>query len=132
MSTLCLELKQGEVMILNGATIRFKTRARIELNTKARFLFGKQIMPAEDATTLARQIYYEIQTVYIGCESARQGALPRACALIGELAGSTGSVMARELLGRILNLLETGNEFEALKLARQIVRHEAANGGGAV
>ncbi len=49
MSALILELKQGESIILNGAVIRFKTRTRLELNTQARFLFGKQIMAAQDA-----------------------------------------------------------------------------------
>jgi len=58
MSALILELKQGESMILNGAVIRFKTRTRIELNTQARFLFGKQIMQQDDAVTLPQQIYY--------------------------------------------------------------------------
>ena len=47
MSNLVLELRQGEVMIVNGAPIRFRTRSRIELTAKARFLFGKQIMPPD-------------------------------------------------------------------------------------
>ena len=49
MSNLVLELRQGEVMIVNGAPIRFRTRSRIELTAKARFLFGKQIMPPDQA-----------------------------------------------------------------------------------
>jgi len=43
MSTLVLELRQGDMMIVNGAPIRFRNRARIELTAKARFLFGKQL-----------------------------------------------------------------------------------------
>ena len=49
MLNLVLELRQGEVMIVNGAPIRFRTRSRIELTAKARFLFGKQIMPPDQA-----------------------------------------------------------------------------------
>jgi hypothetical protein len=49
MSTLVLELRQGEVMIVNGAPIRFRTKSRIELTAKARFLFGKQIMAPDQA-----------------------------------------------------------------------------------
>ena len=51
MSNLVLELRQGEVMIVNGAPIRFRTKSRIELTAKARFLFGKQIMPPDQADT---------------------------------------------------------------------------------
>ena len=47
MSNLVLELRQGEMMIVNGAPIRFRTKSRIELTAKARFLFGKQIMPPD-------------------------------------------------------------------------------------
>ena len=53
MSTLVLELRQGDMMVVNGAPIRFRNRARIELAARARFLFGKQIMAPETATTLA-------------------------------------------------------------------------------
>ena len=38
MSTLVLELRQGDMMIVNGAPIRFRNRARIELTARARFL----------------------------------------------------------------------------------------------
>ena len=41
MSTLVLELRQGDMMVVNGAPIRFRNRTRIELAAKARFLFGK-------------------------------------------------------------------------------------------
>ena len=53
MSNLVLELRQGEVMIVNGAPIRFRTRSRIELTAKARFLFGKQIMPPDQVDSPA-------------------------------------------------------------------------------
>jgi len=38
------------------------------LAAKARFLFGKQIMAPEAATTPARRIYFALQTAYIGNE----------------------------------------------------------------
>ena len=78
MSTLVLELRQGDLMVVNGAPIRFRNRARIELAAKARFLFGKQIMAPETATTPARRIYFALQTAYIGNEDERPGGLPPA------------------------------------------------------
>ena len=75
MSNLVLELRQGEVMIVNGAPIRFRTRSRIELTAKARFLFGKQIMPPDQAHSPARRIYFALQSAYIGSEPEREGGL---------------------------------------------------------
>ncbi len=74
MSNLVLELRQGEVMIVNGAPIRFRTRSRIELTAKARFLFGKQIMPPDQADSPARRIYFALQSAYIGSETGARGA----------------------------------------------------------
>ena len=71
MSNLVLELRQGEIMIVNGAPIRFRTKSRIELTAKARFLFGKQIMPPDQADSPARRIYFALQSAYIGAEDER-------------------------------------------------------------
>ena len=75
MSNLVLELRQGEVMIVNGAPIRFRTKSRIELTAKARFLFGKQIMPPDQADSPARRIYFALQSAYIGSEDERARGL---------------------------------------------------------
>ncbi len=125
MSTLVLELKQGEVMILNGATLRFKTRARIELSTRARFLFGKQIMAEEDARTPAKQVYYALQTAYVGGDGKRQAALVRARGLIETCRQVAPSEALRELLSRMLGLIESDGGFDVLKLARDMIRQEA-------
>jgi flagellar protein FlbT len=121
MSTLCLELKQGEVMILNGATLRFKTRARIELNTKARFLFGKQIMAEEDAISLPQQLYYQIQLAYVGCAAVREDALPRAREVAAKIIAAGPGEEMRDLLAQINALIAQDGSFEALKLARRVI-----------
>ena len=58
MSTLVLELRQGDMMIVNGAPIRFRNRARIELTARARFLFGKQLLPPDMGNSPARRLYF--------------------------------------------------------------------------
>ena len=78
MSNLVLELRQGEMMIINGAPIRFRTKSRIELTAKARFLFGKQIMAPADADSPARRIYFALQSAYIGLGRAGQRSHRRA------------------------------------------------------
>jgi flagellar protein FlbT len=103
MSNLVLELRQGEVMIVNGAPIRFRTKSRIELTAKARFLFGKQIMPPDQADSPARRIYFALQSAYIGSEDERPGGLEAARELIAAFKEATTSTLACEILDRALS-----------------------------
>ena len=123
MSALILELKQGESMILNGAVIRFKTRTRLELNTQARFLFGKQIMREEDAATPARRAYFAVQPAYVGAETERPDALAAARRLITSLRDPAPPPQHPEW-NALLKATETEAGFEALKIARQMIRAE--------
>jgi flagellar protein FlbT len=126
MSTLVLEIKPGELMIINGAPIRFRTRSRIELAGPARFLYGKQILNPDEANTPARRIYFALQAVYVGTDAEREAALISAAALIDAFKAATTSALAREILDRALLLAQEGACYDALKLARRIIRHEAA------
>jgi flagellar protein FlbT len=126
MSNLVLELRQGEVMIVNGAPIRFRTKSRIELTAKARFLFGKQIMPPEQADSPARRIYFALQSAYIGNEEERAQGLTAARGLVGAFKDATTSALAREILDEALAAAEADDCYRALKLTRRIMRHEDA------
>ncbi|MBN9509360.1 MAG: flagellar biosynthesis repressor FlbT [Alphaproteobacteria bacterium] len=126
MSTLVLELRQGDTMIVNGAPIRFRTKSRIELTARARFLFGKQIMAPDEADTPARRIYFALQTAYIGTDEERACGLGSARELIGQFSAATTSALVREILERALALAEADDCYQALKLARRIIRHEDA------
>lgn len=124
MSTLVLELRQGDLMVVNGAPIRFRNRTRIELAAKARFLFGKQIMAPDSANTPARRIYFALQTAYIGGDEEREPGLAAARRLISEFADATTSTMARAMLARALEAAEADDCYLALKIARRVMRHE--------
>ncbi|GBR75010.1 flagellar biosynthesis repressor FlbT [Acidiphilium acidophilum] len=126
MSVLVLELRQGDVMVLNGAPIRFRTKSRIELTAKARFMFGKQILRPDEVDSPAKRIYFALQTAYIGTEDERAVALVRAQSLIEEFKAATTSALAREILDKALGFARADDCYEALKLARRIMRHEAA------
>lgn len=126
MSTLVLEMRQGDLMVVNGAAIRFRSRTRIELMAKARFLFGKQVMTVEGANTPARRIYFALQEAYVGAEDQREGALISARHLISQFQEATTSELARQLLDRSLTLAESDDWFAALKNVRIVMRHEAA------
>jgi flagellar protein FlbT len=126
MTALVLELRQGEMMIVNGAPIRFRTKSRIELTAHARFLFGKQIMPPDQCDSPARRIYFALQSAYIGTESERTQGLVAARELISAFKVASTSALAREILDRALSCAEADDCYAALKLARRIIRHEDA------
>lgn len=126
MSNLVLELRQGEVMIVNGAPIRFRTRSRIELTAKARFLFGKQIMPPDQVNSPARRIYFALQSAYIGIESEREAGLESARHFIAEFEQATTSDLVRTMLNQALVSAEADDCYQALKLIRRIIQHEDA------
>jgi flagellar protein FlbT len=126
MSNLVLELRQGEVMIVNGAPIRFRTRSRIELTAKARFLFGKQIMPPDQVDSPGRRIYFALQSAYIGDESERESGLESARHFIADFQQATTSELVRMILDQALIAAEEDDCYRALKLIRRVIQHEDA------
>ena len=126
MPNLVLELRQDDLMVLNGASIRFRTKARIELAARARFLFGKQILPLAEADSPARRIYFALQTAYVGTDVEQKAGLAEARELIAAFKMATTSALASEILDRALAAAESDDCYQALKLVRRIVRHEDA------
>jgi flagellar protein FlbT len=126
MSNLVLELRQGDMMVVNGAAIRFRTRSRIELTAQARFLFGRQIMAPDDADTPARRIYFALQTAYIGDDTERPAGLDQARERAAEFRAATTSKMAIALLDQAMASAEAGKCYQALRLVRRVVQHEDA------
>jgi flagellar biosynthesis repressor protein FlbT len=124
MTGLVLELRPGDPIIINGALVRFRTRSRIELVAKARFMFGKQIMTPEDADTPARRIYFALQTAYVGDGQERTDGLAAAHDLIVAFKAATTSALAREILDRAEAAAADDNCYLALKLTRRIINHE--------
>jgi flagellar protein FlbT len=126
MSNLVLELRQGDMMVVNGAAIRFRTRSRIELTAHARFLFCRQIMAPSEADTPARRIYFALQTAYIGDECERKEGLADAITLIQEFKAATTSPSAIAILDSALACAKADKCYQALRLAKRVVRHEDA------
>jgi len=124
MSTLVLELRHGDMLIVNGAPIRFRSRTRVELTSRARFLFGKQILSAEAATTPVRRIYFALQTAYVGNGEERQGGLALARDLVAEYRSQDVAEAAKDAVTRALAAAEADECYEALKLVRRLMRQE--------
>lgn len=125
-SNLVLELRPGETMVVNGASIRFRTKSRLELTAHARFLFGKQIMLPDQASSPARRLYLALQTAYIGVSPDRERGLADAEVLAAALKGATDSPVTRDLLDRCVAAARADDCYQALKLVRQVIQHEDA------
>ena len=121
---LVLELRRGDLLVINGAPIRFKTRSRIELTEKARFLFGKQIMASKEATSPARQIYFALQAAYIGSSEEQAAGLSLARKLTAQLKQTITSEAAGQMLDNALAAAEADDCYQALKLVRHIIAYE--------
>lgn len=126
MAGLVVELKQNEMIIINGAAIRFRTKSRVEITGKARFLYGKQILLPEDANTPAALIYLAVQTAYIGNSDERVKAIDEVRTLTAQFQFQTKSALAKDILDKIMVLVEAQQCYEALKLARRIMQYEAS------
>ena len=121
MSSLVLELKQGETMILNGVFIRFQTKTRLELHGPARFLFGKQLLHAYEVTSPMREVYYALQQAYVGPDEAREAAL----AHVHEMIASRQQTNEGGLnWAGLRDLCVEPSLLAALKLGRQMIQLE--------
>ncbi len=126
MSILVLQVRPGDLMIVNGAVMRFRTRARIDLPAHARFLLGKQIMSRDQAYSPARRIYFALQAAYVGPDGDREAAQHAARRLISKFQ-VTASDKVGKLLDQALFAAESDDHYQALKLVRLIIRHEDAD-----
>jgi len=126
MAGLGLRLSPDDKLVINGAAIHFISGADIRLANKARFLFGRQIMAPADADTVARRIYFALQTAHVGESHERAPALAEAAYFIQLFREETTSPTARRLLDEALRAAAAGETYLALKYARRIIAHEKA------
>ena len=129
MSHLVLELRPGEMMVVNGATIRFRSRCRVELVSKARFLFGKQIMAAHEAETTISRLYYALQIAYAGTQEELPDARTMVDAMLRRLEREQPADLGPEVapaLAAVRSAIEGADFYSALKILRSIIRLEKA------
>ncbi len=62
---LCINLKSGERIFINGAVLRVDRKVSIEFLNDVTFLLEAHVMQPEQTTTPLRQLYFMIQTMVI-------------------------------------------------------------------
>ena len=123
MSHLVLELKPGETMLINGAGIRFRTKTRLELTARARFLFGKQVMAEEQASTPARRIYHALQVAYVGTDAERDQAVGMVHRMLDVARPVLGHSLF-PLVDAVRDAVEIEDWYSALKQVKRLIQLE--------
>lgn len=108
-------------MILNGVFIRFQTKTRLELHGHARFLFGKQLLRADEVTSPLREVYYALQQAYVGPDDEREAALEHVHDMI--VSHQQKNEDGLNWSG-LLDLCVEPTLLAALKLGRQMIQLE--------
>ncbi len=117
-----LTLKPGERMIIGGAVVtNGANKAELFIENNVPLLREKDIMSEEDADTVAKQIYFTIQLMYIDQENLInhhntywnhvQQTIKAAPTTVG-------------LIDQISEKIVSNKYYQALKLARQLIDYE--------
>ncbi len=114
---LCINLKSGERIFINGAVLRVDRKVSIEFLNDVTFLLEAHVMQPEQTTTPLRQLYFMIQTMVIDPANAAT-----ARHLFDESYQRLYNTMIREdlrgALGEIRQLVEGKRYYDALKSLR--------------
>jgi flagellar protein FlbT len=124
MSALVLELRQNDMLLVNGARMVAQAKSRIALQTHARFVFGKQYMPQEAATTPATRFYFAVQQAYAGGEALDVAAIAGAVLAFQDEASAQLLVDAGRWAVDTAYAAEAGDGYAALRAARKVVEAE--------
>ncbi|MDJ0668162.1 MAG: flagellar biosynthesis repressor FlbT [Desulfobacterales bacterium] len=117
-----LTLKPGERMIIGGAVVTNgagKTELFVENNVP--LLREKDIMGEKDADTIAKQIYFTIQLMYIDPENlvSHHNAYWH---LVHQTVKAAPSTVG--LVDQISEKIVANNHYQALKLTRKLIAYE--------
>jgi flagellar protein FlbT len=123
---LVIELRAGQRMLANGAVLLFRGRCSIVLCNRVRFLFGRQILDADQATTPARRLYHALQQAYAGLEEEREDHAAIARRLVAEQL-ATRTPEGRAILRAALQELAFDRCRAALILVRRLFAEDDAD-----
>ena len=69
---MCISLRGGEKIYVNGAVLRVDRKVTIELINDVTFLLEGQVMQVADATTPMRQLYFVVQLMLMSPHDIEQ------------------------------------------------------------
>lgn len=120
---LTIRLKPDEKVIIGGAVIRNGSHAaELYVENLVPILRRKDIMGEAEAITHARQIYFEVQLVYI--DSERRDIHFEALRLKAKNFISLGIPETTSLVEKICALVSANDCYHALKIAKELISLE--------
>lgn len=129
MSRLCIKMGRGSITMIEGIRIVADRPVTLHLLDHAAFVHGKQYLAPAEAKTDAQRFYVATQTSYAGrCYDPQSRRTERAAA--HEVVRLMASTMNTPYARMVVEALDAGNGYRALRIARGIVRAEAAGRAG--
>lgn len=121
---LLIELKAKDKIIINGAVIEniSNMNTKLMLHNRASILREREILAAEDASTPASRIYYDLQCAYVFKEQ-RAEHMEQFRKNLNDYIAACPSAMP--IAKEIDALIESDNYYKALKKSKEILLHEA-------
>ncbi len=122
--TLCISLRNGEKMIVNGAVVRASGRVDLVIENRVSILRGREVMSPVEANTPARQLYLACMMAYVD-EADRTRHQDRVVAMLGDLMEAFESDAAKRACVEFARLAALGDYYRALGACRTIIDLEA-------
>ena len=121
-----LNLKAHEKCIIGGAAVQNGNKmASFIIANQTTILREKHIMTEEKADTLAKQIYFVVQLIYLdgGIDNSKQNH-EIFFKLIREFIDQYPSSIGLEIIGKIGQLILEGADYQALAQGRKLIEYE--------
>lgn len=122
--TLCISLKDGEKMIINGAVMRAVGRTNLVVENQVALLRGREVMSPEEAVTPARRLYFACMLAYIGSEERQGAQQEQIVSLLGDMLKALETEEARAICTALAHQLATGDYYRALAECRALIAYE--------
>ena len=121
-----LNLKAHEKCIIGGAAVQNGNKiASLTIANRTTILREKHIMTEEKADTLAKQIYFVVQLIYMdgGIDNSRQNH-KIFFKLIREFIDLDPGSIGLDIIGEIGQLILDGADYQALAQGRKLIEYE--------
>lgn len=120
---MCISLRTGEKIYINGAVLRVDRKVTLELVNDVTFLLESQVMQVEDAITPMRQLYFVVQLMLMSpgdLEQAKSVFGHQRCALYA----AADNPELLKGLDAVEQLVEAKRYYEALRKIRSLFEVE--------
>lgn len=118
-----IDLKPGDKIIINGAVLQNAgSNAKLLIHNESAILRGKEVMTEKDVTTPAAHIYFALQCAYMFPDKLDHYVGQFSKFAEEYLAASPSSAA---LIAEIVDHVQSGGLYKALKACQKLMKHEA-------